>query len=173
MEKATFAGGCFWCTEAIFERLKGVVSVVSGYSGGEKESPKYEDVSSSSTGHAEAIQIEFDPKVISYEDLLYIFFKTHDPTQLNRQGADVGTQYRSVIFYHSDVQRKLAEDTKNLIQKDHESKVVTEILPFNNFFKGEDYHQNYYKENPNAAYCKLVIDPKITKLTKDFKKFLK
>jgi len=106
MEKATFAGGCFWCTEAIFERLKGVVSVVSGYSGGEKESPKYEDVSSSSTGHAEAIQIEFDPKVISYEDLLYIFFKTHDPTQLNRQGADVGTQYRSVIFYHSDQPRR-------------------------------------------------------------------
>ena len=171
-EIATFGGGCFWCTEAIFKSIKGVKKVVSGYSGGKEKDPSYELISTGSTKHAEAIQITFDPKLISYADLLYIFLKTHNPTTLNRQGADVGTQYRSVIFYH-DEQKKVAEKAINKAQNEYNEKIVTEIVPFENFYEAENYHQDYYKKNPDKMYCKLVIDPKIQKLKKDFKKYLK
>ena len=170
--KATFAGGCFWCTEAIFLRVKGVKKVVSGYSGGNTDNPSYEIVSGGISGHTEAIQIIFNPKIISYEDLLYIFFRTHDPTTMNRQGADVGTQYRSIIFYHDENQKKDAEKVKVDAQKLYNSPIVTETIPFNSFYPAENYHQNYYANNPEKAYCKLVIDPKIAKLQKDFKKYL-
>lgn len=173
MEKATFGGGCFWCTEAIFLRLKGADTVVSGYSGGDMDNPSYEKVSSGISGHTETIQIIFNPKIISYEVLLYIFFRTHDPTTMNRQGADVGTQYRSAIFYHNENQKKVAERAKKDAQKLYKNPIVTEVLPFENFYDAEEYHQNYYAQNPEKAYCKLVIDPKITKLQKDFKKYLK
>ena len=173
METATFAGGCFWCTEAIFKMLKGVEKVLSGYSGGYSEKPTYEQVSSGSTGYAEAIQITYDPKIISYKDLIYVFLRTHDPTTLNRQGADVGSQYRSVIFYHNAKQKSQALDLITKSEMDIKRKIVTQILPFGKFFKAEDYHQDYFKKNPNKPYCRLVIDPKITKLKKDFKDFLK
>ncbi len=168
METATFAGGCFWCTEAIFARLKGVISVMPGYTGGSKEHPAYEEVSTGKTGHAEAIQITFDPEIISYEKLLEIFFHLHDPTQLNRQGNDVGKQYRSAIFYHNEKQKKAAEEAKTKIPH-----AVTEIVPFTNFYKAEDYHQHYYEKNSYAPYCQVVIDPKIQKLFKEFKKEVK
>lgn len=170
LEVATLAGGCFWCTEAIFERLKGVENVISGYSGGGMENPSYEQVSSGKTGHAEAIQVRFDPKQVSYKEILDVFLATHDPTTLNRQGNDVGEQYRSVIFYHNESQRKIAEDAKESFQKSgkYEDKVVTSIEPFRNFFPAEDYHQKFYDHNSQASYCKLVIDPKITKLYRDF-----
>ena len=173
LETAIFAGGCFWCTEAIFKRIKGVESVISGYSGGEIENPTYEKVCSGTTGHAEAIQIEFDPKIISFEKLLEIFFNLHDPTTLNRQGADVGTQYRSAIFYHSQQQKTEAEKVKSKVQKDYQEKIITEIAPFSNFYKAENYHQNYFENNKNAPYCQVVIDPKIQKLYKDFKDITK
>jgi peptide-methionine (S)-S-oxide reductase len=173
MEIATLAGGCFWCTEAIFKSLKGVKSVNPGYSGGEKENPSYEEVSSGETGHAESIQIEFDPKQISFKDILYIFFKTHDPTTLNAQGADRGTQYRSAIFYHSDEQRQIADDLINELNKEYGKPIVTELLAYKNFYIAEDYHKNYYENHKDAAYCKLVIDPKIDKLKKNFGKYLK
>ncbi|MEK7497757.1 MAG: peptide-methionine (S)-S-oxide reductase MsrA [Patescibacteria group bacterium] len=168
MELATFAGGCFWCTEAIFERLRGVLKVESGYTSGDKEDPSYEEVSSGTTGHAEANQITFDPKIISYKNLLEIFFKLHDPTTINRQGSDIGEQYRSAIFYHSDEQKKTAEFLKSKIPG-----VVTEILPSGKFYIAEAYHQDYYNQNNSAPYCKLVIDPKIQKLYKEFKEFTK
>ncbi len=167
-EIATIAGGCFWCTEAIFDRLKGVISVMPGYAGGWKENPTYEEVCSGKTGHAEAIQITFDPEVISYEKLLEIFFHLHDPTQLNRQGNDVGMQYRSAIFYHNEKQKKTAEKAMAKI-----AKAVTEIVPFTNFYKAEDYHQKYYGKNGGAPYCQAVIDPKIQKLLKEFSKDVK
>ena len=170
---ATFAGGCFWCTEAIFTRLKGVEKIISGYAGGKVEKPSYEQVSRGNTGHAEAIQITYDPKTISYEDLLYIFWRTHDPTTINRQGADVGPQYRSVIFYADEAQRKAAHSSLEEAQKVFKNPIVTEILPFESFYKAEDYHQNYYSKDPKKSYCRLVIDPKINKLQKDFKKYLK
>ena len=167
MQTATFAGGCFWCTEAIFQRLKGVTRVTPGYSGGNPpvggEKPTYESVSSGTTGHAEVIQIEFDPKVISYQDLLEVFFATHDPTTMNRQGADVGTQYRSAIFYADKEQKKLAEEAKAKIEG-----AVTEITKFKNFTEAEDYHKDYYNNNQGNIYCKLVIDPKIKKLMSEF-----
>ncbi|TSC88323.1 MAG: peptide-methionine (S)-S-oxide reductase [Microgenomates group bacterium Gr01-1014_7] len=167
METVTFGGGCFWCTEAIFKRLKGVKSVVSGYAGGTTENPTYMQVSSGNTGHAEAIQIKFDPEIISFEKLLEVFFATHDPTTLNQQGADVGTQYRSVIFYHNDSKKQIAE-------KKIKPSFVTQIEPYKNFYPAEDYHQNYYDRNKDQnPYCTLVIDPKIQKLMKDFKKDLK
>lgn len=168
METATFAGGCFWCTEAIFQRLEGVKKVTSGYANSEIPNPTYEQVESGATGAAEAIQIEFDPKQISYEELLDVFFKTHDPTTLNRQGADVGTQYRSAIFFQTEDQKKKAEKAKEKI-----SSAVTEISELKNFTEAEDYHKNYYNENRGNVYCKLVIDPKIKKLMKDFKGKLK
>jgi len=173
MQKATFAGGCFWCTEAIFTNIKGVKNVEVGYSGGKTDDPSYEDVSTGKTGHTEAIQITFDPKSISYKDLLRIFFATHDPTTKDKQGPDVGPQYRSIIFYHADMQRKQSEEEKSKAQKLYKSKIVTEIPPLTSFYKAEDYHQNYYSKNKNNFYCKVIIDPKVRKLQKDFKKYLR
>lgn len=171
MEKATFGGGCFWCTEAIFKRVKGVTEVISGYAGGKRENPKYEQVSSGATGHAEAVQLTFDPQIISYEHLLDIFWATHNPTTLNQQGADLGTQYRSVIFYHNEKQKEIAEKSKEKIEKEHmyDNPVVTEIIPFDKFYTAEQYHQNYYEQNKNSnPYCSLVISPKIKKLLEKF-----
>ena len=166
LETATLAAGCFWCTEAIFKRLKGVASVSSGYSGGDMDKPSYEAVSAGITGHAEAIQITFDPKIIPYEKLLEVFFKLHDPTTLNRQGADVGEQYRSVIFYHDENQKNSALKVKGAIEKSNMYKdpLVTEIIPYKNFYKAEDYHQNFYENNRTYGYCQVIIDPKIKKL---------
>lgn len=172
-EIATFAGGCFWCTEALFRMLNGVERVVSGYSGGNIDNPSYDQVSSGITNHAEAIQITFDPKTIKYKDLLYVFMKTHDPTTLNRQGYDAGTQYRSVIFFTDEAQRKAAYTAVADAQKDYQNKIVTEIVPFKNFFQAGDYHQNFYINNKNKPYCVLVIDPKVQKLKSDFKHYLK
>lgn len=165
-EIATLSGGCFWCLEAIFKRLKGVTSVVSGYAGGEMQNPSYEDVSSGKTGHAEAVQITFDPKIITFEKLLEVFFATHDPTTANRQGSDVGTQYRSVIFYQNDAQKETAE-------KFIHPPIVTKIEPATIFYPAEDYHKNYYETHKDAPYCKLVIDPKIQKLREKFKEEVK
>jgi peptide-methionine (S)-S-oxide reductase len=174
LKKATFAGGCFWCTEAVFKKLKGVKKVVPGYTGGDVKEPSYEKVSSSTTGHAEAVQITYDPNIISFKDLLYVFFKTHDPTTLNRQGNDVGTQYRSEIFYHSGKQKKAAEKIlKKLNESEYEGSIVTKISHIRDFYPAEDYHLDYYENNKNKPYCKLVIDPKIKKLEKDLKKYLK
>lgn len=174
-EKATFGMGCFWCTEAIFQQLKGVKKVESGYSGGTVSNPSYEDVSGGETGHAEVIQITFDPAVISYKDLLEVFWKMHDATTLNRQGADVGTQYRSVIFYSNADQKALAEKYKKELndQNAFGKPVVTQIAPLKNFYKAEDYHQNYYKLNGSKPYCRIVIKPKMDKLEKIFKAKLK
>lgn len=174
-ETATIAGGCFWCTEAIFKRLKGVIKVTPGYAGGDVENPTYEQVCSGNTGHAEAIQIEFDPNVISYGKLLEIFFHLHDPTTLNQQGNDMGTQYRSAIFYSSNEQKEIAEKIKEKIEEEHiyKNTLVTEITPFTNFYPAEGYHQNYYDRNSDAPYCKFVIDPKLQKLLKEYKNELK
>ncbi len=164
LEKATFGGGCFWCVEAIFKRLKGVKSVVSGYAGGTKKNPTYEEVCSGGTDHAEVVQITFNPKVISYEKLLDMFWKSHEPTSLDRQGPDIGTQYRSVIFYHNGKQKKIAEKSKAKITKNFDKPIVTEIKPLKDFYKAENYHQDYYDRNRNAPYCQLVISPKLKKL---------
>ncbi len=174
-ETATFAGGCFWCTEAVFTELKGVQSVTPGYSGGDVENPSYEDVCTGTTGHAEAIQIEFDPGQISFAELTDIFFKTHDPTTLNRQGNDTGTQYRSAIFYHDEAQKKAAEEVKQKIgaEKIFPDPLVTEITPFKNFYEAEDYHKNYFAKNPNNGYCQLIINPKLQKFRKEFSARLK
>lgn len=175
LQLATFGSGCFWCTEAIYERVRGVKSVVSGYSGGTKENPTYDEVCSGSTGHAEVIQLTYDPSIISYDELLEIFWKTHDPTTLNRQGADTGTQYRSVIFYHSDEQKLKAEAYKSELSNASiwKDPIVTEIVPFINFYKAENHHQNYYELNPNKGYCSFVITPKVEKFEKIFKDKLK
>ena len=175
LEKATFGGGCFWCTEAIYERVKGVHKVVSGYAGGSVKNPTYKQVCDGTTGHAEVIQISYDPKVISYDEMLEIFFKTHDPTTLNRQGADVGTQYRSAVFYHNDEQKKKAEYYKTELDKSGawDNPIVTEISPLNNYYPAEDYHQDYYENNSNQGYCSFVIGPKVEKFEKVFKKKLK
>ena len=169
-ETATLGAGCFWCVEAIFQRLEGVQQVVSGYAGGVVENPTYQQVCSGVTGHAEVVQIAFAPEVISFDDLLYVFWRTHDPTTLNRQGADVGTQYRSAIFYHSDEQKAFAESSK--FQTDASdlwsNPIVTEIVPLLNFFPAEVYHQNYYNLNPNQPYCQVVIHPKIRKFQDEF-----
>lgn len=169
-ETATLANGCFWCTEAIFKRLKGVHSVQSGYTGGSTENPTYEQVCSGNTGHAEALQLTFDPKKISYKTLLEIFWHTHNPTTLNKQGNDVGTQYRSAIFYHDDMQKELAETSKQKLtaEKAFEDPIVTEIVPFTTFYPAEDYHKNYYDNNRFAPYCSVVIDPKVRKLMNDY-----
>lgn len=176
MEKATLAGGCFWCTEAVFKRLKGVSQVVSGYTGGNIENPTYEQVSMGNTNHAEAIQITFDPEIISFEKLLKIFFNTHNPTTLNQQGADIGTQYRSAIFYENEEQRKTAEKEKeNFNKNNHYGKnATTTIEPLDKFYSAENYHQDYYERiKSNNPYCTVVIDPKIRKLIKDYSKDLK
>lgn len=171
MAIATFGTGCFWCTEAVFQQLRGVTSVVSGYSGGHVESPSYEQVSTGTTGHAEVCQIEFDPDRISFEELLEVFFKTHDPTTPNRQGSDVGTQYRSVIFYHTEEQREIAERVKRHLEtsKAFKDPIVTEITAFSRFYPAESYHRNYFRNNPNQGYCRYVIAPKVQKFEKVFK----
>lgn len=174
-QKATFGGGCFWCTEAIFERVKGVVHVESGYSGGNVPNPSYEAVCTGKTGHAEVIQITYNPAIVSYDELLEIFWKTHDPTTLNRQGADVGTQYRSVIFYENDEQKSLAENYKKKLsdEKIWSDPIVTEISQLKAYYKAEEYHQDYYENNTNKGYCSFVITPKLDKFEKIFKDKLK
>lgn len=174
-EIATFGGGCFWCTEAIFDRVRGVINVESGYSGGQVTDPDYRMVSSGSTGHAEVVQITFDPDIVSFLELLEIFFKTHDPTTLNRQGADVGTQYRSIVLYHSEQQQELTLQTIELLDSEGiwKDPVVTAVEPFKRFYPAEAYHQEYYENNPNQGYCRLVINPKLNKLEKIFKEKLK
>jgi len=175
LEKATFGSGCFWCTEAVFERLNGVHKVVSGYAGGTVENPTYEEVCSGTTEHAEVTQVTYDPNVITYDELLEVFWKTHDPTTLNRQGNDVGPQYRSVIFYHNEEQKQLAEKYKEELNKSGawDKLIVTEISPLTNFFSAEGYHQDYYNNNPNQGYCAFVIAPKVEKFEKVFKEKLK
>lgn len=169
-EIAIFGGGCFWCTEAIFQKVKGVEKVESGYAGGDVKNPAYREVCNGTTGHAEVIRIEYNPREVSYEALLKVFFLTHDPTTLNRQGNDVGTQYRSVIFYFSEEQKQKAQKyLKELASQNHFAKpIVTEVLPFNNFYKAEDYHQNYYSNNSSQPYCSFVIAPKLEKFRKLF-----
>jgi peptide-methionine (S)-S-oxide reductase len=163
-ELADFGGGCFWCVEAIFQRLPGVLSVTSGYAGGRTDNPTYEQVCSGATGHAETTQIEFDPARISYETLLDVFWQAHDPTTLNRQGADEGTQYRSIILYHDERQKTLAEQSKAKAQAGFKYPIVTEIVPFKKFYPAEKYHQQYFNNHSNAPYCQVVIAPKLEKL---------
>ena len=175
MKTAVFGGGCFWCTEAVFQMLKGVEKVESGYAGGAMDNPSYEAVSSGNTGHAEVIRITYDPAVISYEDLLTVFFGSHDPTTPNRQGADVGEQYRSVIFVGDENEKQEARAKIQEIQESLKdgSRVVTEVLPLEKFFPAESYHQNYFKENTSAPYCQLIIEPKIEKVKKRFAELVK
>lgn len=174
-EIASFGGGCFWCVEAIFERVNGVHQVESGYSGGHVINPDYKMVTSGTTGHAEVIQITFDPEVVSYLELLEIFFKTHDPTTLNRQGADVGTQYRSIVLYHNEQQNKLAREIIEDLDSEGiwNNPIVTNVEPFEEFYSAEAYHQEYFENNPNQGYCRLVINPKVEKFEKVFKEKLK
>ncbi len=175
LEIATLANGCFWCTEAIFQRLKGVESVISGYSGGKVKNPTYNDVTSGETGHAEVIQIQFNPSEITFQEILEVFFATHDPTTLNKQGYDVGTQYRSAIFYHSSAQKEVAETfIKSLTEaKVFDKKIVTEVTEFSVFYPAEAYHQNYYNNNKTQGYCMAVINPKLEKFIKKYKDKLK
>jgi peptide-methionine (S)-S-oxide reductase len=170
IETATFGNGCFWCTEAIFQNLRGVVEVVSGYSGGDVANPDYKTVCTGLTGHAECLEIKYDPSKISFSDLLEIFWKTHDPTTLNRQGNDVGSQYRSVIFYHNEEQKQIAEAYKEQLDKSKvfAKPIVTTLEPFSKFYPAEDYHQNYYHLNSTASYCQFVIRPKLEKFRKEF-----
>lgn len=168
LQSATLAGGCFWCTEAIFKRLKGVSEVMPGYTGGNVKNPTYQDVASGKTNHAEAIQIKFNPKIISFEKILEVFWALHDPTTPNRQGADTGTQYRSAIFYHNQTQKKIAEESKIKAQQKFENPIVTEISQAKQFYPAEEEHKDFYEKNENPIYCQIVIDPKLTKLYKDF-----
>jgi peptide-methionine (S)-S-oxide reductase len=174
-EKAIFAGGCFWCTEAVFQNLKGVSNVISGYIGGTVQNPSYDQVSMGKTGHTEAIEIEFDPSVISYKELLYVFFYTHNPTTINQQGADIGTQYRSAIFYNSNDQKDMIslvmEELKN--EGIYNTDIVTEVNPAEKFYLAETYHQNYFNQNKEKTYCQIVIFPKIEKLKSKFSHLLK
>ncbi len=163
-ESATVGGGCFWCTEAVYQRLPGVISVKPGYAGGTTAEPTYEQVCSGTTGHAEVVQIEFDPSQLSYADVLQQFFAAHDPTTLNRQGADAGTQYRSVILYHDEQQRQVAERVKAAAAAQFRDPIVTEIAPLERFYPAEDYHHNYFNRNPHAGYCSVIIQPKLAKL---------
>ena len=174
-QTATMAGGCFWCLEAVYEQVRGVEKVVSGYTGGTAENPSYHDVCSGRTGHAEAVRIDFDPDAVSYRRLLELFFTTHDPTTLNRQGPDVGTQYRSAVFHHDEEQRRAAEEviadfTERKVWPDP---IVTEIAPLGPFYEAEDYHQQYYRSNPWAGYCQVIIAPKVAKLRKEHFDLLK
>lgn len=175
VEIATLGAGCFWCVEAVFQDVKGVQKVVSGYTGGDVENPTYKQICTGTTGHAEVAQVTFDPSVISFEDILTIFWHTHDPTTLNRQGNDVGTQYRSAIFYHSDEQKELAEKSKAEVDASDlwPNPIVTEIVPLEIFYEAEDYHQNYFDENPYQPYCMMVINPKVQKFKKSFGDWLK
>ena len=174
-DTATLAGGCFWCTEAIFNRLKGVTSVVPGYAASKVENPSYQAVSSGRTGAAEAIQITYDPSIISYDKLLEIFWHLHDPTTLNRQGNDIGPQYRSAIFYQNDEQKQVAMASKEALEKSgaYKKPIVTEITPFTNFYPAENYHKDYYDSNRSQPYCMFVIDPKVQKLLREYRKELK
>jgi peptide-methionine (S)-S-oxide reductase len=175
LEQATLAGGCFWCLEAVYEQLKGVEKIESGYSGGAVANPTYEQVCGGKTGHAEVVQVTFDPAVVSYREILEIFFAIHDPTSLNRQGADVGTQYRSAIFYHSPEQKAIAEKTIADLNAEGiwNKPIVTEVVPFKQFFKAEDYHQGYFRDNPYQPYCLGVVSPKVAKFRQKFSDKLK
>ncbi len=175
LEQATFGAGCFWCVEAVFEDLKGVQSVKAGYAGGEIKNPTYRQVASGNTKHAEVARLLYDPEIISYEQLLTVFWHTHDPTTLNRQGADVGPQYRSVIFYHNDEQKEIAEKSLQEVDRSDlwEDPIVTKIEPVENYSEAEEYHQNYYENNPNAGYCQVVIAPKLKKFRNEFPNLLK
>jgi peptide-methionine (S)-S-oxide reductase len=175
IEMATLGGGCFWCIEAAFNEIRGVVNVESGYAGGELASPTYEQVCTGTTGHAEVVQVTFDPDIISFKEILEIFFTAHDPTTLNRQGADVGSQYRSVIFYHNEKHKEVAEQVIAELNaaKVWENPIVTQVEPFKNFYKAEEYHRKYFDRHPEAAYCRIVIAPKIAKLRKTYREKLK
>ena len=175
LKVATFAAGCFWCVEAQFQQLKGVIKVTSGFTGGHLANPTYEQVSTGTTGHAEACNIVFDPSQITYDELIEAFFTAHDPTQLNRQGNDVGTQYRSAIFYHNSAQKQKADYyiAKLNSEKVYKNKIVTQVAPYGPFYRAEDYHQNFYNKNPNQQYCKYVIQPELEKFRKVFKDKLK
>lgn len=175
LETATLGAGCFWCVEAIFQDLKGVYAVRSGYAGGKVKNPTYREVCSGLTGHAEVVQVDFDPTVLPFSDLLEVFWATHDPTTLNRQGADVGTQYRSAIFFHSPEQQAIAEKSKADMDASgtYPNPIVTEVSPFTTFYEAEDYHQNYFNDNPTQPYCRAVIDPKVKKFRKRYADKLK
>lgn len=175
LETATLAAGCFWCVEAIFDDLKGVEDVVSGYSGGHTENPTYKEVCGETTGHAEVVQIRFDPSVLSYKELLQVFFTVHDPTTLNRQGGDIGTSYRSAVFYHSDEQRQIAEETIAEFNAEgiYDNPIVTQVAAFDKFWPAEDYHQEYFANNPNQPYCNAVVAPKVAKFRQKFLSRLK
>jgi len=175
LEMTTLGGGCFWCVEAVYQELQGVQSAVSGYAGGAVDNPTYYQVCNGTTGHAEVVQITFDPKIITFDDILYVFWRTHDPTTLNRQGYDVGTQNRSIILYHSEQQRASAEKSKRDTDASGlwPNPIITEISPFTTLYKAEDYHQNFYRDNPYQPYCRAIIDPKMTKLRKEFRAKLK
>ena len=175
LEVATLGGGCFWCMEAVYNQLKGIKKIDSGYSGGSIINPTYGQVSTGQTGHAEVVQLLYDPNVISYNEILKIFFTTHDPTTLNRQGADQGTQYRSVIFYHNEEQKKIAEQVINELNTEEffNTPIVTKVEPFEVFYPAEDYHKNYFQKHPEQPYCQIVISPKVTKLRKKFSDKLK
>lgn len=170
LETATLGGGCFWCLEAVYSELKGVLRIESGYSGGHVKNPSYEDVCSDETGHAEVVQLTFDPTIITFREILQVFFSVHDPTTLNRQGADVGTQYRSAIFYHDENQKRVAQEVMDEIEKSKiwGRPVVTELVPFVQFYKAEEYHQNYFQNNPNQPYCQVVVAPKVAKFRKQY-----
>lgn len=169
-ETATLGGGCFWCTEAVFDSLRGVEQVISGYSGGHAENPTYQEVCGGGTGHAEVIRVVFDPAEISFRDILRVFFATHDPTTMNRQGNDIGTQYRSAVFYHSGEQKRIAEEVIDEIETEgiYDDPVVTEVTEFTNFYPAEDYHQDYFENNPNQPYCSAIVAPKVAKFRKVF-----
>lgn len=175
LETATLGAGCFWCVEAVFDDLKGVTDVVSGYSGGHTENPTYREVCSETTGHAEVVNVEFDPEEISFKEILQIFFTVHDPTQLNRQGNDIGTSYRSAIFYHTDEQKQIAEETIKEIEAEaiYDKPIVTEITAFDKFYSAEDYHQEYFANNPTQPYCAAVVAPKVAKFRQKFVSRLK
>jgi peptide-methionine (S)-S-oxide reductase len=173
-EIAVFGGGCFWCTEAVFELVKGVISVTPGYAGGNLQNPSYQQVCTGRTGHAEVVRVEYDPAIVSYKDLLTVFFATHDPTTLNRQGADVGTEYRSVILYASQSQKQEADAfIRSLNESSSNRPIVTEVSPLERFYEAEDYHREYFRKNPVAPYCQFVIDPKVAKLRQNLKALLK
>jgi peptide-methionine (S)-S-oxide reductase len=175
LEKATLGGGCFWCTEAVFLQLKGVEKVVPGYSGGHIKNPAYREVTTGRTGHAEVVQITYNPEVVSFKEILEVFFATHDPTTLNRQGNDVGTQYRSAVFFHNEEQKQIAEEVIQLLEKEkaYDDPIVTEVTAFSAFYLAEDYHHNYFARNKNQPYCQFVVAPKVEKFKKVFKEKLK
>lgn len=175
LEKATLGGGCFWCTEAVYNEMRGIVEVVPGYSGGHIKNPSYKEVCTGRTGHAEVVQITYNPEEVSFSEILEVFFKTHDPTTLNRQGNDVGTQYRSAVFYHNPEQKQTAEKVIELFQQDavYDDPIVTEVTAFDVFYVAEDYHHNYFERNKNQPYCQFVVAPKVEKFKKIFKEKLK